>query len=232
MCSFAWGPAAAAMQQLQPGGGGEEQQAQRQQLLQQRLPLDPLRAALSVCHWPEACVLAAPGSSSAPEDRTWSDMCGDSSSSLGSSGSSSGGGQLAQLPGCAAAYDPGFLLPFAICCLRQQLLAPRAFVEAGLLSGELVPLIVLCLDSCPAIDALPRVSSVFVTASSTSAPLTDLPPSPPPTPPLAVSLRALASADAGCRAAAYQALALFEAQLPAGGPGAAAHGFKEAQQLR
>ncbi|PRW57763.1 Nucleolar pre-ribosomal-associated 1,N-terminal [Chlorella sorokiniana] len=174
---FAWGPAAAAMQQLQPGAGDEEQQAQRRQLLQQRLPLDSLRAALTVCHWPEACALAAPGSSSAPEDSTSSAIGGGSG---GGSSSSPSSGQLAQLPGCAAAYDPGFLLPFAICCLRQQLLAPRAFVEAGLLS---------------------------------------------------VCLRALASADAGCRAAAYQALALFEAQLPAGGAGAAAHGFKEAQQL-
>lgn len=49
-------------------------------------------------------------------------------------------------------------------------------------------------------------------------------------PPLsAVCLRGLAAADAGCRAAAYQAVALFEAQLPAP---AAAHGFREAQQLR
>lgn len=119
------------MQQLQTGAGDDEQQAQRRQLLQQRLPLDPLRAALTVCHWPEACVLAAPGSSTAPEGSAWSGTSGSGSS--GASGS--GSGQLAQLPGCAAAYDPGFLLPFALCCLRQQLLAPRAFVEAGLLSG-------------------------------------------------------------------------------------------------
>lgn len=111
------------MQQLHTIAGDDEQQAQRRQLLQQRLPLDPLRAALTVCHWPESCALAAPGSSTAPEG----------SGSSGASGS--GSGQLAQLPGCAAAYDPGFLLPFALCCLRQQLLAPRAFVEAGLLSG-------------------------------------------------------------------------------------------------
>lgn len=45
----------------------------------------------------------------------------------------------------------------------------------------------------------------------------------------AVCLRGLASPDAGCRAAAYQAVALFEAQLPAP---SSAHGFREAQQLR
>lgn len=45
----------------------------------------------------------------------------------------------------------------------------------------------------------------------------------------AVCLRGLAAHDAACRAAAYQALALFEAQLPAA---AAAPGFREAQQLR
>lgn len=127
------------MQQLPPGGG-EEQQAQRRQLLQQRLPLDPLRAALTVCHWPEACVLAAPGSSSAPEDSsTWNSAGNGSHPSSGSASSANSGsgsaGQLAQLPGCTAAYDPSFLLPFAIHCLRQQLLAPRPFVEAGLLSG-------------------------------------------------------------------------------------------------
>lgn len=121
--SFAWGPAAAALQQLQAsasdGGDSEQLQLQRRHLLQQRLPLDPARAALTACHWPEACSLAAPGSSST----------GEETSGSGASG------QLAQLPGSAAAYDPGFLLPFAVCCLRQQLLAPRAFVEAGLLSG-------------------------------------------------------------------------------------------------
>lgn len=125
---LAWGPAAAALQQLRPGAG-EDADPRRRQLLQQRLALDPLRAALTVCHWPEACALVAPGSSSAAEDGATGDDGGSSSSG------GSGGGQLAQLPGCAAAYDPAFLLPFAACCLRRQLLAPRAFVEAGLLSG-------------------------------------------------------------------------------------------------
>ena len=45
---------------------------------------------------------------------------------------------------------------------------------------------------------------------------------------LAVCLRGLAAADPGCRAASYQALALFEAQLT----GAAAPDFREMQQLR
>lgn len=51
------------------------------------------------------------------------------------------------------------------------------------------------------------------------------PPRPAPT---AVCLRALAAADPACRAAAYQALALFEEQLTA----AAAPDFREKQQLR
>ncbi|KAL4434021.1 hypothetical protein ABPG75_000462 [Micractinium tetrahymenae] len=170
--SFAWGAAAAALQQLPPvdaadsSDAAEAQRAHRRLLLQQRLPLDPVRAALTACHWPEAGSLAAPGSSSQQSD----------SNSSGGSSSSGSGGQPAQLPGCAAAYDPGFLLPFCCCCLQHQLLAPRAFAEAGLLS---------------------------------------------------VCLRGLASADAGCRAAAYQALALFEAQLTA----AAAPDFREKQQL-
>jgi hypothetical protein len=46
--------------------------------------------------------------------------------------------------------------------------------------------------------------------------------------PAAVCLRGLAAPDAGCRAAAYQALALFEAQLSA----AAAPDFREKAQLR
>lgn len=127
-CSFAWGQAAAALQQLPASSGGdadEAQRAQRRQLLQQRLSLDPLRAALTVCHWPEACSLAAPGSSSQPGGGGGGD----------GSGSGSQPAQPAQLPGCTAAYDPAFLLPFCCCCLRQQLLAPRAFAEAGLLSG-------------------------------------------------------------------------------------------------
>lgn len=122
--SFAWGPAAAALQQLPApaAGAGEQQQQQRRreraQLLQQRLPLDPARAALTVCHWPEGCSLAVPGSSG-DGDGTGSDA----------------GGAPEQLPAAAAAYDPGFLLPFCCACLRQQLLPPRAFAEAGLLSG-------------------------------------------------------------------------------------------------
>lgn len=126
------------MQQLPPSSA-EDQQVQRRQVLQHRLPLDPLRAALTVCHWPEACVLAAPGSSSAdPDSSAWcSNSQAGSPSTSGSSPSSSSSSsrQLTQMPGCVAAYDPGFLLPFVICCLRQQLLAPQAFVEAGLLSG-------------------------------------------------------------------------------------------------
>ena len=123
-----WGAAAAALQQLPVPGAADEQQAeqQRQQrvhVLRQRLQLDPARAALTVCHWPEACSLAAPGSSAAATPAS------------SSSSDAQQGGALAQLPAAAAAYDPGFLLPFCCACLAQQLLAPRAFAEAGLLSG-------------------------------------------------------------------------------------------------
>jgi hypothetical protein len=122
-CSFAWGPAAATLQQLpQAAAAGEQQQRQRQLLLQQRLPLDPARAALTACHWPEACSLAVPGSSST------------GASSDGEGSTSTDG--LAALPAAAAAFDPGFLLPFCCCCLRQRLLTPHTFAEAGLLSGE------------------------------------------------------------------------------------------------
>ena len=148
--SFAWGPAAAALQQLQPaavGGATEQQQRQRQQLLQQRLPLDPLRAGLAACHWPEACSLASPGSSTARDS------------------DESGGGQLAQLPAMVAAHDPGFLLPFAVCCLRQQVLTPRAFAEAGLLSGThaappLLCLLCLLLLWCGALLRLPTAPTL------------------------------------------------------------------------
>jgi hypothetical protein len=117
-CSFAWGPAAAALQQAAAPAvaAGEEQQWA---VLRQRLPLDPLRAALTVCHWPEACALADPGSCSS-----------------GGDGDAGGAATVAPLPAAAAAYDPGFLLPFCCSCLRRRLLPPRAFVEAGLLSGE------------------------------------------------------------------------------------------------
>jgi hypothetical protein len=126
--SFAWGPAAAALQQAASGGAAasadqqqQQQQQQQRALLQQRLPLEPARAALTVCHWPEACTLSAPGSGFA--------------SSPASQPAGSGGG-LPQLPAVAAAYDPGFLLPFCCACLQRQLLSPRAFAEAGLLSGR------------------------------------------------------------------------------------------------
>jgi hypothetical protein len=63
-------------------------------------------------------------------------MPGSSGAGSGGEGSSSRTDGLAALPAAAAAFDPGFLLPFCCCCLRQRLLTPRTFAEAGLLSGE------------------------------------------------------------------------------------------------
>lgn len=213
-CSFAWGPAAAALQQL-PAGAGDAAAQQRRQLLQQRLPLDPARAALTACLWPEACTLAEPGSSS-----------------QGDGGGGDGDVQLMQLPGAAAAYDPGFLLPFCACALRQQLLSPRAFAEAGLLSGggggvwaRRAGRQSLETATCASASTC-RGEGVDARRASNSPP-TPHSSLPPPTPFPPVCLRGLASADAGCRAAAYQSLALLEAQLGA----AKAADFRERQQL-
>ena len=144
VCRFAWGPAALALQQLSQQQQQQLQQPQAEQeqvrqheerereqrqrvLLLQRLPLDPLRCALTVAYWPEGCTLLGEGGSS-----------GSSSSADGASGGD-GGGDATQgcplpIPPHPAAYDPGFLLPFCLRAARGALLPPRTLAASGLLS--------------------------------------------------------------------------------------------------
>jgi Nucleolar pre-ribosomal-associated protein 1 len=134
---FAWGPgavaAAASLTSAAAAAGGDI--SSHLQALQSKLPLDPVRCALTVTHFPEKCSLfgGGGGSSSSSSGEEVKAVIG-SNEAVEHSSSSLPDSLSRLLPTSPAAYDPSFLIPFCVAALRSGLLPPRLFAQTGLAS--------------------------------------------------------------------------------------------------
>lgn len=184
-CSFAWGEPAVLAAQATAAGQAPSSSSpsfslssttkqQWQEALAAHLPLDPLRCALTVLHFPEWRTLT--GEDTPPPSPALHAAVGGSGTgidALAANDAVTGGDGIrrgisspflpprdtvsspeapsSSLPPwahCPAGYDPAFLLPFCVTALGQRLLPPRSFAQLGLLS--------LCLRATAAEDAALR----------------------------------------------------------------------------
>jgi hypothetical protein len=136
---FAWGPGAVAAAASLPGLATDSTEfSSRVQTLQSKLPLDPVRCALTVTHFPEKCSLFGGGDSGGGNNSVGEEVKPAVASSEAAvvleHTSSLPEGLARLLPTTPAAYDPSFLIPFCVAALRVSLLPPRLFAQAGLAS--------------------------------------------------------------------------------------------------
>ncbi|KAL4518589.1 hypothetical protein Ndes2437B_g00681 [Nannochloris sp. 'desiccata'] len=138
---FAWGPGAVAAAASLPNAAANGEFSSRLRALQSKLPIDPVRCALTVTHFPEKCLLFGGGGDGSGHS-SGEDAVKPAAGSDGTSNTEAVADHISSLPeGLArllptspAAYDPSFLIPFCVAALRVGLLPPRLFAQAGLAS--------------------------------------------------------------------------------------------------
>ena len=161
-CSFAWGVNSSKLFELiklQTDSSSSPGDLYLRNVVR-NIEIDPLRCALTVCHFPEWQKLTAhdddleincpnPEYVSLVEssDSIWSaDLIPNICSIIyarrifnGKLGEQDSvcGVQLGTLPHSAAAYDPRIILPFSVMAMQKKLLPLRSFIEMGLLSVSL-----------------------------------------------------------------------------------------------